>query len=99
MKRHLAWCALVVVVIILTSCAGLDSFFGVDQYGNDLPGPSPAESGGSALAPLLPDGSGGGVPWNELGLGALLLIQNGYILIRRLQAKLGKNGKAPATPA
>jgi len=104
MREQILWCALVALVIVAVSCVPLDGMFGVDSHGNVVQNPSPAISGGQALAPLV-DGSVGGL-WGQLALAALLVLQNGYILVRRIQAKLTAaeeiakvvtDGKPPAT--
>jgi hypothetical protein len=90
LRNRLIWFGLVVVLVVIVGCAGLDHWAGVDSQGNDLPGPSPAEQGGEAVAPFI-DGIFG-PPWGQIVLSALLVLQNGYIVFRRVQNRI-KNGK------
>lgn len=67
-----------VAVFVIAGCAALDRYL--------LPGPdgtSAAGRLGRAGAPIVDVATGG--PWGELGLAAVMLLQNGYILFRRIQ--------------
>ena len=86
MREQILWCALVALVIVAVSCVPLDGMFGVDSHGNVVQNPSPIIQTGGSIAHSVDTATGG--IWGELALAALLVLQNGYILIRRVQAKV-----------
>lgn len=53
MKLH-HWLFVLSGVLFLVGCGTLDSFFGTDSSGADLPGPSTAETVGGWLSAFLP---------------------------------------------
>lgn len=73
---------LVVVVALVAGCAALDRLF----TPNAETGTSPVQDVGTSIANAT-DGSIAG-PYSEIALSALLLVQNGYLLVRKLQKKI-----------
>lgn len=70
--------AMLVAVFVIAGCAAMDRYL---SPGPD--GTSAAMRLGGAAAPMVNTMTGG--PWGELGLAAMMLLQNGYLLFRRAQ--------------
>jgi hypothetical protein len=70
---------IVCLALAIAGCAAMDSFFTPDPETNV----SPAQEVGQSIVDAG-DGAIAG-PYGEIGLAALMLIQNGYLLVRRIQ--------------
>lgn len=69
------WALVLIATLAFVGCRTLDYAF----TPHPRTGISPAMDVGRAAQPYVPS------PWGEAGLGALLLLQNGYLLTRKIQ--------------
>ena len=76
--------AIVACFLLVASCAPMDNIAGIDAQGNDLPGPSQAETTIELVEDLVP------APWGKIGGGLLASALGVYIWYRRKKAKASK---------
>lgn len=74
--RYLLHALILSLAVTITGCAALDYWLTPRSPGED----SPAMTAGKVIAPFAG-------PWGEAGLLGLMLVQNGYLGIRKLQTR------------